>query len=821
MTLLTEAPYADGNMNSTDYQQTLTNGQKTFLESHIEADAPAIDLGTASHHIDLLTGAADKQVTLVAIRHNPSTGKALATSRRGTLKALTNWIVSQQKSRAGIYVTVNQTAGVKRKTEDILEIRAVWSDDDVPRESPRTDWPLPPHLTIETSPGKYHYYWMTCTQPGAEFDGVMQCLVKKHGCDRNAVDSARVLRLAGTFNLKNPEITHCVRIVSSDIRPKYLWAEILAAFPPERKTDGTIQAPKLDVSEAIGILQTGSPGMHDALLKLSSRMAAKGLERGEVEAYLHSVIAAGGAAHRKDRLSQIPEAVRTAFDKFGAGGFFDTKTGGVLDPLDMFSARPAQIDFVPTDYPPTIAALAVDIALRMGCDPKIPAFTALVAIAALAPDRFTLRPKARDYTWKESARLWVAHVGPPSSKKTPPIAAVLAPIYAVQKRAYATFQQQTTEWEQLAADAKKDKLPEPIKPILARVIVGDATTEALVTVCRDNSEGVLVVHDELTGFFGAMDAYRQNGATKDRSLWLQTYNGGPFMVDRASKGTTFVSNLSASMLGGIQPEPMRRIASKLDDDGLMQRFIMLLVTNATDGMDRAPDAAAAQAWEDLVHEIYKLRDSCGEGWPESFRLSADAQKAVDAARSKITALARSPGVDSRLASALAKGEGQLIRLILTFHLIEDRTDHCLFRDGNVPSEYVSLTSAARVIRLYFNLIVPSMYAFYGDLVGVSPTHEHARWVAGFILASGSVTISERDISRAYRSLRGDNTKREIADCMALLELASWVSPIERPGKPPKEWSVNGAVHSKFVDRAILERERREHERAEISRLAKA
>jgi hypothetical protein len=611
-----------------------------------------------------------------------------------------------------------------------------------------------------------------------------------------------------------------VRIVSADKKPRYSWAEILNTFPPVRNADGTIQAPTLDVSEAIVILQTGAPGMHDALLKLSARMAAKRLDEIETSEYLRSLILSGDGAGREDRLSQIPHIVKTAFAKYGAGGFFDTETGDDLDPLDMFSARPTAIDFVPGDYPPAIAALAVDTALRMGCDPKIPAFTALVAIAALLPDKFTLRPKARDYTWKESTRLWVAHVGPPSSKKTPPISAVLAPVHAVQKRAYTTFQQQTTEWEQRAADAKKEKLPEPKKPTLARVVVGDATTEALVTVCRDNSEGVLVVHDELTGFFGAMDAYRQNGATKDRSLWLQTYNGGPFMVDRAGKGTTLVSNLSASMLGGIQPDPMRKIASKLDDDGLMQRFIMLLVSSATDGIDRAPDATAAQAWEDLVNEISALRGDRGT-WPESFRLSADAQKAVDTARAQITTLARSPGVDSRLSSALAKGEGQLIRLILTFHVIEDRTETCLFGGGDVPSEYVSLTTANRVIRLYFNLIVPSMYAFYVDLVGVSPTHEHARWVAGFILSSGSVTITERDISRAYRSLRGDNAKREIADCMALLELASWVSPIERPGKPPKEWTVNSAVHTKFADRAISERERREHERAEISRLTKA
>lgn len=799
----------------------LTPTPQTYGNTDIE-EKQAINFEAARQHVELLTGDPHASVTIVCIQPGDLvSGKdQVSATKRGTLVTLTPWITAQQTAGAGVYITVNQTVGAKRTKADISEVRAVWVDDDVARDIPRTAWPLPPHLIVETSPGKYHYYWLTRTHPGVEFDGVMQCMVAKHDCDKNAKDSARVLRLAGTFNFKYA-VEHCARIVSSDKKAPYPWVEILDNFPPTRNADGAISTVKLDVSEAIATLQNGAPGMHDALLKLAARNAAKGLERDETEAYLHALILSGDAAHRTDRLLQIPQLVDSAFSKFGLDGFTDPDTGAEIDPLDMFSARPAAIAFEAVDYPPTIAALASDIAQRMGCDPKIPAFAALVTCAAMLPDGFTLRPKARDYTWKESARLWVALVGPPSSKKSPPIAAVIAATQEIQKRAYNTFQKHSSEWEQRAAEAKKDKLPEPKKPTLARVIVGDATTEALVTVCKDNSDGVLVVHDELTGFFGAMDAYRQNGATKDRSLWLQTYNGGAFMVDRVGKGATYVPNLSACMLGGIQPDPMRRIAGKLDDDGLLQRFIPLSVTSATDGVDRAPDATAAQAWDNLVLELYALRGNSSCAWPLGFRLSDGAQIAVDAARSQITALARSPGVDSRLASALAKGEGQLVRLILTFHVIEDRSETCLFGGGNIPSETVSLVTANRVIRLYFNLIVPSMYAFYGDLVGVSPTHEHAQWVAGFILASGAVSVTERDISRAYRALRGDNAKREIADCMALLELAGWASPIERPGKPPKEWSVNSAVHSKFSDRAISERERRDNERAEIARLTKA
>jgi hypothetical protein len=317
-----------------------------------------------------------------------------------------------------------------------------------------------------------------------------------------------------------------------------------------------------------------------------------------------------------------------------------------------------------------------------------------------------------------------------------------------------------------------------------------------------------------------MDVYRPAGTSKDKPFYLQAFNGGSYTVDRVGKGERFVPNLSLCLLGGIQPDPMRRIAAKLDDDGLLQRFWCIPVAHAKPGEDVGADEHTAAGFSALVNELYNSRNDHFNSWPAAFRFSTEAQQEVDKARRRIHAMGISPGTDKRLASALGKGDGQLARLILTFHLIADRTAEDLF-DGDggcVPCAEISLTTAQMGVRLFFNLIVPAMHAFYSTVIGLSPTHEHARWIAGLILARELQEINERDIYRAYHDLR-DEGRRNIAPAMAQLELASWVSPKAEKRGVVTEWRVNPAVHSKFAELAIVERERRKRERAAISRNA--
>lgn len=99
-----------------------------------------------------------------------------------------------------------------------------------------------------------------------------------------------------------------------------------------------------------------------------------------------------------------------------------------VEPLDLLPDAVPGATFNAEHFPRVVSDLAIDISTRMGCDPLIPAFTALTAIAGMVPSRHQIQPKAHDHTWQESARLWVTLVGDPSTQKTPAIGAALVPI---------------------------------------------------------------------------------------------------------------------------------------------------------------------------------------------------------------------------------------------------------------------------------------------------------------------------------------------------------------------------------------------------------
>ena len=89
-----------------------------------------------------------------------------------------------------------------------------------------------------------------------------------------------------------------------------------------------------------------------------------------------------------------------------------------VDPVDLW----AKFD-PPTlprgVLPEVIEEFAFDRGMTMGCDMSGIAVGALAVCAAAIPDDIKLQPKKHDTEWQESARLWVALVGAPSTMKTP------------------------------------------------------------------------------------------------------------------------------------------------------------------------------------------------------------------------------------------------------------------------------------------------------------------------------------------------------------------------------------------------------------------
>jgi hypothetical protein len=115
-------------------------------------------------------------------------------------------------------------------------------------------------------------------------------------------------------------------------------------------------------------------------------------------------------------------------------------------------------------------------------------------------------------------------------------------------------------------------------------------------------------------------------------------------------------------------------------------------------------------------------------------------------------------------------------------------------------------------------LLPHAIAFYAGVLGLSDDHDRLTAVAGYILARKLEWITNRDVQRGDRTMRGLQ-RVEIENIFHQLDALGWVDRIagKRNTDPPR-WSVNEDVHRLFAERGAKEAERRERERLLITTL---
>jgi hypothetical protein len=327
--------------------------------------------------------------------------------------------------------------------------------------------------------------------------------------------------------------------------------------------------------------------------------------------------------------------------------------------------------------------------------------------------------------------------------------------------------------------------------------VKDTTVEALSEVFTDNPQGLLAVYDELTTWFGSFDAYRADKTKKDRSLYLEAYNGGAQVIDRISRGRVYVPNWSLSLIGGIQPSAMRKLAGQLTDDGLAQRFITIFAHGDGITLDQPEDEPARIAYEQLIRDLVLL----GPGGPEArifCRFSAGAASYREFLNQRVHYVRAMPWVTNGFQTHLSKWEGLFPRLCLLWHVIAHAADTML-------PETISVDTAEQVCAFMLDYLLPHAARFYTELMQLTDPEEHARWIAGHILAHEISEISARDIGRAYRPLRKD--VRDIQRAMEQLTALAWVTPNDNGlAGGHRKWRVLPDVHTAFRRQAQTEKQ---------------
>jgi putative DNA primase/helicase len=322
-----------------------------------------------------------------------------------------------------------------------------------------------------------------------------------------------------------------------------------------------------------------------------------------------------------------------------------------------------------------------------------PAVVTVLCLAGAVNRRAVIQPKANDTGWVIVPNLWGGIIAPPGFMKSPVIQAATRPLNQIQTewrreheealkdyaREKEEYELRRAAWKELYKTASKTgKMPpnrpedEPDEPKLRRLIVNDATFEALHQTMNENPAGIFVIRDELTGWWSQLDRAGREG---ERAFCLQAWNGDTsHTIDRIGRGTIHVEACCISMLGGIQPGRLRSyLVDALKDgpsnDGLIQRFQLLVWPDTAPDwnyVDRAPDAGSELR---AVRVFRKVVGTDAEN-PARFRFASDAQELFIEWLAELEAKIRGNELHPALISHLSKYRKLMPALALLFELAD-------------------------------------------------------------------------------------------------------------------------------------------------------
>ncbi len=199
--------------------------------------------------------------------------KKLIKQLHGTIDQHIKELSKLNQQGAGVYFTVNETNLEGRTTKHITKVRAVFCDFD--------GTPLPkkfnvnPHLIVNTSPNKYHTYWLVSDMPKESFRLYQQALANKFGSDPVIVDLPRIMRVAGFWhNKKNP---YPVKLIHTEFSSEYKMQELKEGLGLQRPQKKIFKYVPTQNKKFTGTVNgTGQGERHARLVKMLVAMRLRG-----------------------------------------------------------------------------------------------------------------------------------------------------------------------------------------------------------------------------------------------------------------------------------------------------------------------------------------------------------------------------------------------------------------------------------------------------------------------------------------------------------------------------------------------------------------
>jgi len=427
--------------------------------------------------------------------------------------------------------------------------------------------------------------------------------------------------------------------------------------------------------------------------------------------------------------------------------------------------------------PGPMRSYVIAAAAALGCDEAFIAPHLLAAVAAAIGNSRRIKLKS---SWCEPAVIWAVVVASSGTLKSPawelavrPMQARQTALFAEWKSAMEQFERDKAEFDADLAEWKKSgrkqgrPMPEPPeRPVPERLVISDATAEAVASVLDENPRGVLLARDEVSGFVNSMDGYKSARGV-DVTMWLSVHRAGAVTVDRKTgKRITHIPRANVSVCGTTQPgtlaaalagrysatgeaDAMDKPAREHVEDGLAARFLMCRPPVRTKRWTEAVVSSAVEGAIDrmftrlLLLEMKELDD--GRVIPIDLEMTPDGKAAWIQFYNEHAYEMRTLSGD--MAAVYSKAECHAARLALLHHLALHAGDPTL-PDHGITAESIR---AGVTMSRWFCREAGRIYADIGGC-GLSPEQQEQFDLLRIIREHGG-HITARDLMRSCRKYR--------------------------------------------------------------------
>jgi hypothetical protein len=456
---------------------------------------------------------------------------------------------------------------------------------------------------------------------------------------------------------------------------------------------------------------------------------------------------------------------------------------------ELAAVKPFDLNFLPASVQPW----AKDVSERMSVPLDFVGIIALTTLAGVTNRRVFVHPKEFDKDWKEAISLSGSVVASSGKTKTPTWKVFTNMLVEIEldwakdhaekfAKVKAKYDHDLSDWEQQDKDTRGPKPEKPEPPPNRRLMLNDATPEAMHQIMGENPEGLFYYRDELSGWVKDLD---KKGYEAARGIFLSAMNGNdPYGLDRIARGKVFAI-MSASLFGGFQPELLVEFLNdtKNISDGTIPRFGLLVWPDDAEFqfVDRQVDETAKQAFRKLLRSLSEMKaESIG------LHFSPDAQKRFNS---------WFIGHEGRVASEISRGKqshlakytGLLPKLAGLFQIV----DLVAQIPGSVPrgGHFIDVEHFDKALALlsYLETHMRRVYGCIKSPIQKAEAELAARLQAGDLSDGFSVRAIER---KCWSQL----TDRDTIGCaLETFEELGWIRQLPvtaSAGRPTIKWEIN-------------------------------